>query len=121
RLAWETHGVRQMPVLLGQGDDFPLVQFEDPVLDADNAPAAAYPAWLREGWALRDKWRKEISLLGPGILRELDAVLLRAEQRWRGGIEEPRLKSALQTDRQRLEAQVQRIADSRLPPLPRSL
>jgi hypothetical protein len=122
RLAWEARGRRQTPILYGQGEDFVLVQLDEPSGEpGDSAAPAVYPDWLRDGWKLRDQWRADIGRLGPGIVRDLDARLLRAEQRWLGGIEEPRLKSEFLNDKQRLEIQAQRITDGRPAPLPRSL
>jgi hypothetical protein len=121
RCAWETRGLRQTPVLAGQGGDFPLIQLHGdaaPEADKERRPEA-FPEWLRSGWALRDKWHKDadVSRLALGIVRNLEAILLRAEQGWRGGMEEegqagkgePRLKRDWLTARQALERQVERV------------
>ena len=93
RCAWKTRGVRQTPVMVSHGDDFTLVRFDESSLTGggENEPAKSYPAWLAAAWDARDKWRADRARLGPGVLRELEAVLLRTERRWRGGIEEKRL------------------------------
>ena len=114
-------GRQQTPVLFGTGEDFALIQFDEAPAAPSETAAVTYPDWLRDGWKLRDKWRMELAGLGPGILRDLEAVLLCAELRWRGGIEEARLKSDWQNDKQRLLDQAQRIMDSRPTLLPRSL
>lgn len=123
RWAWQNRGVRQTPILLGKGDDFPLIHFRDTSEETTDGSteAVAYPAWLREGWAVRDKAQIDLSQFGPSVLRSLDALLLRAEKRWRAGIEEARLKSEMQTDLQRIDEQIKRIADSRQTPPPRTL
>jgi hypothetical protein len=123
RCAWITRGVRQTPVLTFHGADFTLVRFEEAALanDVESKPPESYPAWLGAAWEVRDKWRTDQSRLGPGVLRELEAWLLRTERRWRGGIEEKRLKEELAPAQKRFQAQTQRIVASSLPPLPRSL
>ncbi|MCI0640682.1 MAG: hypothetical protein L0Y72_04395 [Gemmataceae bacterium] len=125
---WAVHnrGVRQTPVLLGDGADFTLVRFDpDAPVPASEAPPAVYPKWLLDGWKMRDKWRTELGRLGPGILRKLDADLLQAEQRWRGGMDDDapakdeggRVKKDLEIARDHADEQHKRIAQSRPTPL----
>lgn len=109
RCAWETHGVRQTPFLVGQGEDFPLARFDEAGSEPVTAKEVAYPAWLREGWNLRDAWlnpagRPDVLRLGPGLVHELEAVLLRAEQSWRGGGDEQgRIEKGLKTTVEQLK------------------
>ena len=94
RWVWQNRGLRQEPKLYGQGDDFVLVQLgRDETSPEKEIPAELkYPEWLFNGWALRDAWaRAETVLPGPTLVRRLESTLLRAERRWRGGIEEDRL------------------------------
>jgi hypothetical protein len=121
RWAWQNRGVRQTPALHGAGADFVLVRGEGSAGQgsaeppADTAPAG-YPAWLRGHWAQRDKWQPALRRLGPGLLRYLEAELLRAEARWRGGDEE-RAKKQLDRTLAEVAPDVQRVLDHRPPPV----
>jgi hypothetical protein len=107
--------VRQTPRLYGADKDFTLVSnvttktsaTEETPLDAD------YPQWLSDGWKLRDAWWDDESFrFVPETFRRLEEVLLRAEQQWRGGISEDRVREELTTRCQHLERQ----RTERLPP-----
>jgi hypothetical protein len=95
RWAWKTRGARQTPVLLGRGADFPLVKIdsEDAEDAAELKPASAYPAWLKLAWTERDKLAPRLRRLAPVPLKDMEARLLRFEQRWRAGIDDKRLKT----------------------------
>src|SRR5262249_11498666 len=78
----------QKPVLLGKDDDFDLVSLSarhrTHQLDAPRMDSL--PGWLMADWNVRDEWwRKEDYRTAPWAVRRLEAALLRAEQRWRGG------------------------------------
>jgi hypothetical protein len=84
---------RQTPALLGSGDDFPLVSVKagDTAGAPEPAPAPSYPEWLLKAWQERDAaWTNDTLRDHSLALRQLEAVLLRAEQRWQGGVEDER-------------------------------
>jgi hypothetical protein len=86
RWAVANRSTRQTPLLLGGGADFELSEADTtPESPAEEAPEA-YPKLLAEGWTMRDGWQQDGGLnAAPGIVRNLDATLLWAERRWRGG------------------------------------
>jgi hypothetical protein len=95
-------GVGQTPVLLGSAADFLVAP--RPRGGPESARALpeppAYPAWLREGWELRDRWQGEgAGRVAPRTLGRIEAALLEAERAWRGGGDarriEERWKAAL--------------------------
>src|SRR5262249_51225244 len=53
----------------------------------------AYPSELKTGWELREAWWKGKrngefpGAAAPRVFRRLEAILLRAEQSWRGGVD----------------------------------
>jgi hypothetical protein len=88
RWAWENRGVRQTPILQGEGDDFSLVVLSEGQRKAAPAPSppGEAPALLQKGWELRDHWRDFGKFrVAPRAVRELETVLLRYDQNWRGG------------------------------------
>jgi hypothetical protein len=102
RWARRNRGVRQTPALHPlDGGDFPVVVLgrsgPAPHLalpDIKDRPT--YPAWLLDGWKLRDRWRAEgIDRDAPRIVAVLEATLLAAERDWRGGADPDRLRAAL--------------------------
>lgn len=100
RWAALARGVAQTPRLYGDGPDFDLVS----TATARPGPRALrpevpYPAdWLGKGWRLRDGWwADDLYHTEPLLLRRLEAALLRAEQRWRAGVEEDGLRDDLHT------------------------
>lgn len=123
RWSVNTRGLRQTPVLVGRGGDFLLATQEKGQLRParDYAPAEAFPTWLRAGWQLRDEWWQDESYrAAPRVFRQLEATLLRAEQRWRGGVQPERIQDELSLDLKGLKEQVRRALD--LPgPQPRTL
>jgi hypothetical protein len=83
-------GTRQTPILLGK-DDFDLAARDrskaQPAEDLPDPPA--YPEWLVAVWQQRDEWADGgAGQFLPRGLRQLEAKLLRAERRWRGGVAE---------------------------------
>jgi hypothetical protein len=77
---------RQTPLLLGKGD-FELLAVAAPPAPGPEDPSGEdkYPPVLVDGWQLRDNWRKRgHDRLVPGLVRNLEARLVRAEQNWRG-------------------------------------
>jgi hypothetical protein len=118
------HHSRQTPILLGKpsAGNFVVLTVED----AEEAEAkaddrAALPPWLVKGWQLRDSWRSErLYLSAPRPYAELEMILLRAEQRWRGGIEPDRLEKELARDMNVLQEQMQ-FAQNMPAKLPHSL
>ncbi|MCA1684724.1 MAG: hypothetical protein LC745_01810, partial [Planctomycetia bacterium] len=68
-----------------------------------------YPRWLADGWHVRDGWwAADDHLAAPRVFRRLDAVLLRAERRWRGGGDPETLRAEFAEERGRLEAAMDR-------------
>lgn len=95
--------VRQSPRFHGSKDDYPLVSVDSGA--AQPAERADYPEWLRTGWKMRDWWLgEECHRLAPQTFRELEAVLLRAEQRWRGGLSPERVSAELAMRREELQS-----------------
>ncbi len=88
RWAQRNRGVRQTPLLLGDGGDFALVALRHgkPAPHQEAAPPAEYPAWLLDAWKGREKaWAEAAYRTAPRAFRRLDALLLAAEADWRGG------------------------------------
>jgi hypothetical protein len=78
-------GALDFPLLAVRPRSSPLVPIPEP---------ATYPNWLRYGWAWRDSLRDgNVQHDSPGIIRRLDAILLRAEGDWRGGYDPEQIKS----------------------------
>src|SRR5262249_41660173 len=75
---------RQTPVLLGKGKDFELTRY-DTLPAAPAVEPLAYP--FADAWAIRDQWLANDYRFLPWQFRQLQAHLLRAEQRWAGGVE----------------------------------
>jgi hypothetical protein len=87
RWAEQNRAARQTPVLLGHAADFDLVTYTpgSPAPEESALPDA-YPAWLTDGWKLRDQWREAPSSRVPPRRRyALEETLLRADERWRVG------------------------------------
>ncbi len=122
RWAWVSRGTRQTPRLFGPDGDFALTTGERAGPAGDPPEAPAYPPWLAEAWRRRDAGAEAGRLLAPADLRRLEAALLRAEQRWRGGAADdatrPDLRRALTEFDDRL-AQARKEVPS--PEEPRSL
>lgn len=81
---------RQIPVLLGQGKNFPLRAFTDDerAESPELPPAPEYPKWLLDSWKTVDASYTTGSFrLTPYLFRHQTALLLRAEQHWRDGVE----------------------------------
>lgn len=90
---------RQTPVLFGDAGDWELIALEHgrPKPSSPPEEPASYPAWLHDAWKLRDQWGSDDSWrLDPRTFQRLQALLLRAEQRWRGGDDPQHIQSDLQ-------------------------
>ncbi len=113
----------QTPVLLGNGSDFSLstVPHGKPRPDPALEPAV-YPDWLLDGWKYRDDcWAGSRYHAAPRAYLQLEAALMRAEHRWRGGLgnDPERTRKALEGDRQNVQGQLDAVGLS--PPAPQSL
>ncbi len=98
RTSWwsEQNGLaRQTPFLLGEGQDFALVIGNGAESKTDEAEE--YPKWLVDGWTKRDDLlqKQEAHRYAPQQMHQLEAGLLRLEQRWRGGFESARIKEEM--------------------------
>jgi hypothetical protein len=96
---------RQTPVLFGKAGNFSLATVSHGTPKPDpELTAPAYPDWLLEGWKFRDTcWEKGKHRTAPRAFRQLETALLRAEQRWRGGLggaDQERTRKQLAGDRQ---------------------
>ena len=115
----ELHGAPpQTPTLYGQGSDFTLVALEGgtPPPLPDPEPADEYPPWLPKGWQERDAWLADGShRRTPRTFRHLEAILLRAEERWLGGSDLGAVQRDLETEMGELQKQKQSYAP---PPMP---
>jgi hypothetical protein len=113
---------RQTPGFLGKGADFPLVAIADDRPAAPQRPVPTDPKWLLDAWQTRDVWWKEATArVPPGLLRELEDALLRAERQLEAGAEAGRVQEGVERLLGRLSAQRQRWRDARLPERPPSL
>ena len=85
---------RQRPLVSGSSRslDFPLVALPSLVCCRQHLAipeARDYPAWLLEGWRLRDQWSGDgSSSVAPWAFRRMEALLVRAEEAWRSGASE---------------------------------
>jgi hypothetical protein len=125
RWAWRNRNAHQTPQLFGKADDFDLTVLEhgQPKEESTDPEPAAYPDWLRDGWRLRDHWWTDGSFrAAPRVFRQLEASLLRGEQRWRGdmGPDPERIKQTLEADLREFKRQLQQAQSVRRPE-PRSL
>lgn len=124
RWAVQNRATRQTPVLLGEGPDFALTALEHgqplPHLEAPETPA--YPKWLREGWQLRDSWVGDWQhRIDQRLITQVEATLLRAEQEWRGGVDQDRVRTDLKARLDVLRNRDERIRGLIPRPAPRSL
>jgi hypothetical protein len=114
---------RQIPVLMGKGQDFDLAvcdprRIHPPTFDK----VAKYPAWLLQGWKRRDQWqRSRIDQLDPRAFATLEASLLRIEHKWRFGAAEAKLKSECERTIAELQERADRSARELSGPAPPSL
>jgi hypothetical protein len=99
----------QTPLLLAKGKDFALA-----VAKNDEPPTASeteekYLPQLQNGWKLRDDWLANgSSRVAPRAFRRLEDLLLRTEQRWRGGIDPGRLGQSLTVEIKNFQQEVER-------------
>jgi hypothetical protein len=106
RWAQSHRGVRQTPRRFGAEDDFEIVQVRDGAAAIISPLEETYPAWLADGWKLRDEWwQKDVFRHAPASLRRLEDTLLRGEQQWRAGVESEGIQRDLQGRLRRLRRQ----------------
>lgn len=81
-------GTRQKPRLHGKADDFVVSSITKNALSPAGRPTLEpYPTILYEGWKQRDIVREKAAFRkSPRQLMKLDAILLRHENLWRGGV-----------------------------------
>jgi hypothetical protein len=121
RWAQNHRATRQTPLLLGGGEDFELGSVEKGTTAAPEEATDTYPPLLSEAWAQADDWMKDGGLrAAPGVVRNLDAILLWAEQRWRGGFDFERIRENPALSLERLRQQVKQARPGQ-PPRSRSL
>jgi len=121
RWALRNRGFRQTPRLLGSASDFPLVAlaYGRPWPHLPVPEPRAYPAWLRDGWAQRDRWRRDGTYReAPRAFRRWEVALAAADRDWREGADPDRVRQELLP---RLDDLKPRLATSRPRPRPRSL
>ncbi|WP_406695657.1 carboxypeptidase regulatory-like domain-containing protein [Singulisphaera sp. Ch08] len=95
RWARLNRGVRQQPVLYGEGADFPLLALNHNTIQAapPSPRTVTYPAWLEAGWSIRDRWRAASNnRVAPLAYRQLEQTLQAAEADWRGGVDLARIR-----------------------------
>jgi hypothetical protein len=93
---------RQTPVLLGPDKDFNLTRYDKLPAMAERNPPQDYP--FLEEWKHLDKWWDEgVYRLAPRHYRQLQATLLRAEQRWRGERDLNRVRGWLSPEIKKLD------------------
>lgn len=108
--AMRNRNQHQTPALFGNGSDFSLstVPHGQPQPDPALEPAV-YPDWLLDGWKYRDDcWAASRYHAAPRAYLQLEAALMRAEHRWRGGLgnDPERTRKALEGDRQNVQGQL---------------
>lgn len=96
RWAWQNRAAHQVPKLLGDpGLDF-VLSYEPKDGPEGEGQLGEYPPWLAAAWKQRDdladdgSWRA-----APAHFRQLEGLLLRAEQDWRAGEREDRVRQRL--------------------------
>src|SRR5262249_7036486 len=96
---------RQVPKLINAREDFNLTVVPDKLPPAAEGDlGATYPEPLRALWQLRDDWPADFKKTTPAAARSrLESALLRAEKRWRGGIDLGELKTELALARSEAE------------------
>jgi hypothetical protein len=121
RWAQSHRATRQTPLLLGGGEDFELGSVEKETTAPPEEATDTYPPLLSEAWAQNDDWMKDGGLrAAPGVVRNLDTVLLWAEQRWRGGFDFERVRENPTLNLERFRQQVRQARPGQ-PPRSRSL
>src|SRR5262249_8070707 len=86
RWAWTVRGQRQTPAFYGPDTDYTIVFVPRSPPAAATPRDKTYPQELRSAWERRDGLRADPRARpAPEALRRLDAALLRADLRWRGG------------------------------------
>ncbi len=103
-------GEHQMPRLYGNDpDDFVVKVIHPGVAPPVRPELASYPDWLRSGWELHDRYRRDnLWEIAPHTFQTVGAVLLRAEQNWRGGREPGLVRSTLEADLAGLKDRIDR-------------
>lgn len=88
RWAGRVRQSRQTPHLFGPASadfELALVAKGTPPENSDP-PTLEYLPELRKAWQLCDGWSHADYRVAPRVYRQLEAFLLRAEERWRGGV-----------------------------------
>jgi hypothetical protein len=113
RWALRNRGVRQTPVLLGEGRDFALVVKEESDKLEEQPPLADlnYSAFLDKGWKVRDRWLASYPV-APQQVHQLETLLLRLEKRWRSRTPENRLQEQLRDEMRKFEDQVKEAREA---------
>jgi len=104
----------QRPLLVGQGNDFPLVTVsaharKEPSRTAANVAAEpiTYPKWLAAAWDERLQMAAHREFQHrPRLLRRWEQVLLRAEEQWRGGRAPEEIQSDLRAHLEKLRGEL---------------
>jgi hypothetical protein len=116
RWADQNRHTRQTPLVLGNLD----LKFDLMTLPRTGLPSQTqlpqevepYPSWLSEKWALRDQWWDEKKYrIAPWTFRKLEALLLQAEQKWRGGALQELDKDILNSTVRDLQAKMSQAED----------
>jgi hypothetical protein len=103
RWAWVNRRLRQTPQFYGERREYRLLANDESEVAA--APLdPAYPEWLRKRWEVRDRWWADQSFrAAPTAFRQMESLLLRADEQWRGGGERERIEKDLADPLARLE------------------
>ena len=103
---------RQTPMLLGAGDDFPLVAYSSNPQQGqatDLASSQPLPGWLTAAWEARDKllaagtWN-----VSPGFVRDFENTILQYEMNWRRGADPVQASANLESDLKLLASEFNR-------------
>lgn len=102
RWARRNRNADQTPLVVAGKDDFDLVVLSERELrpTEENASVDPYPEGLAADWKLCDEARlpEKAGLVSPRLVRRLEASLVRAEKRWRGGWEPAAALEGLERD-----------------------
>jgi hypothetical protein len=111
RWALQNRGVRQTPVLLGEGKDFDLAAYEQAKAPTaiDLPKGLSYPEPLRKAWEKRDRYLADgvTYQVAPRVIHQLGLTLVWLEQRWRARVDLAEVQSELASQLREFDKKIQ--------------